>query len=128
MTKNYFKVKNAMDKLTANFTASALNAARILSEISFTIIKARAEKNMKQKEFASFMGVSQGMISKWESGDYNFTIKQMCDICEKLSLTPDITFEQPEAKLRNIYTFEKNGLENDGTYSNFADSKGALAA
>ncbi|MCH5279935.1 MAG: helix-turn-helix transcriptional regulator [Lachnospiraceae bacterium] len=28
---------------------------------------------MTQLEFAKHMGVSQGMVSKWESREYNFT-------------------------------------------------------
>ena len=39
---------------------------------------------MTQAEFAKFMGVSQGMISKWESEYYNFTIETLANICEKL--------------------------------------------
>ena len=46
---------------------------------------------MTQKEFAKFMGVTQGMVSKWESGDYNFTIESICNILEKLDL--DCNFE-----------------------------------
>ena len=41
---------------------------------------------MNQKQFASFMGVSQAMISKWESGEYNFTINTLNEICDKLGL------------------------------------------
>lgn len=48
------------------------------------IVKARIEKGMTQTEFADFMGVSQGMVSKWESEDYNFTIEAIANICEKL--------------------------------------------
>jgi len=32
------------------------------------------------------MGVSQGMVSKWESREYNFTVKTLNEICEKLKL------------------------------------------
>ncbi len=32
------------------------------------------------------MGVTQGMVSKWESRDYNFTIRSLNEICEKLGL------------------------------------------
>lgn len=41
---------------------------------------------MTQKEFADHMCVSQGMVSKWESGDYNFTIRTLADIAEKLDM------------------------------------------
>jgi transcriptional regulator with XRE-family HTH domain len=41
---------------------------------------------MTQAEFAKYMGVSQGMVSKWESREYNFTIKSLNEICQKLNM------------------------------------------
>ena len=57
-----------------------------LAKISAKIEKRRQEMNMTQKEFAEYMDVSQGMVSKWESREYNFTIKSLNEICEKLQL------------------------------------------
>lgn len=57
-----------------------------LARISATIEQKRLDKEMTQKEFAAFMGVTQGMVSKWESRDYNFTIRSLNEICEKLGL------------------------------------------
>ena len=57
-----------------------------LARISATIERKRFDKEMTQKEFAAFMGVTQGMVSKWESRDYNFTIRSLNEICEKLGL------------------------------------------
>ena len=45
---------------------------------------------MSQKQFAQFMGVSQAMVSKWESGDCNFTIETIAKICDKLDLIPQL--------------------------------------
>ena len=47
---------------------------------------------MTQKAFAEFMGVTQAMVSKWESADYNFTIETIAQISEKLNFTFDIEF------------------------------------
>ena len=49
-------------------------------KIAAAIINKRYKLNMSQTEFANKMNVSQTMVSKWESGDYNFS----CDIIEKL--------------------------------------------
>ena len=57
-----------------------------LARISATIERKRHDNEMTQKEFAAFMGVTQGMVSKWESRDYNFTIRSLNEICEKLGL------------------------------------------
>ncbi len=79
--------------LASSLSIATLNSIRLLTKISTKITMSRIDKKMNQTQFAKFMGVSQGMISKWESGDYNFTIKQLCEICEKLELTPNIEFQ-----------------------------------
>lgn len=84
---------NLFKKFSTGLSVATLNSIRLLSKISAKITVARIDKNMTQTQFAEYMDVSQGMISKWESGDYNFTIKQLCEICEKLELTPDVEFE-----------------------------------
>ena len=57
-----------------------------LAKISSKIEMKRNELGMNQKEFARMMNVSQGMVSKWESGEYNFTITTLKEICDKLGL------------------------------------------
>jgi len=58
---------------------------------------------MNQKAFASFMGVSQGMISKWESAEYNFTFQAAADICEKLGLVFCLDLEDEADYLSRQY-------------------------
>jgi transcriptional regulator with XRE-family HTH domain len=42
--------------------------------------------DLRKKQFAEFMGVSQAMVSKWECGEYNFTINTLIEICDKLGM------------------------------------------
>ena len=51
------------------------------------------------------MGVTQGMVSKWESRDYNFTIRSLNEICEKLEL--DLCVELEDRYSANDYTLIK---------------------
>ena len=44
------------------------------------------------------MGVTQGLVSKWESRDYNFTIKTLNDICLKINLELSVRLEHPSEK------------------------------
>lgn len=69
-----------------------------LAKISAQIERYRVERGMTQQEFAEYMGVSQGMISKWESRDYNFTIKTLNEICEKIDLKLTISLDKTYAK------------------------------
>lgn len=66
-----------------------------LAKISAQIERRRLDLGMTQKEFAEFMGVTQGMVSKWESRDYNFTIRSLNEICCKLELSLTVNIDKP---------------------------------
>ena len=83
MNKNKIETTNW---LTEGISNTQLKTEKALAVISAQIFTKRTKMGMDQKSFAKFMGVSQGMISKWESGTYNFTISTLIGICEKLDL------------------------------------------
>ncbi len=56
------------------------------AKISAQIERSRIEFEMTQQEFAKYMGVTPEIVSKWESREYNFTIKELNDICQKINL------------------------------------------
>ena len=80
----YDKISNAQETtwLTDGIAKSIIELAKISAKIE----RRRLELNMTQKEFATYMNVSQGMVSRWESREYNFTIKTLNEICQKLNL------------------------------------------
>ena len=63
-TSDPFRELSPADKAEADMKA----------EIALCIHEKRISLNMTQREFAEFEGVSQTMVSKWESGEYNFSI------------------------------------------------------
>lgn len=69
-----------------NIKKSAKMFNILCAKVSANILKQRIQSGKTQKEFAKYMGVTQGMVSKWESGNYNFTIKSIADIFEKLDM------------------------------------------
>jgi len=79
-----------------------LESEKILAVISAKIQLKRIEMGLDQKQFAKKLGVSQGMVSRWESGTYNFTISTLVNICEKLGLTFD-----PQITTKEIEVFTK---------------------
>ena len=80
--------------ITEGLSDSDIKTTAELAKISGQIERCRIEMHMSQKEFAAYMGVSQGMVSKWESREYNFTIKTLDEICEKLNLILSIELEK----------------------------------
>ena len=91
------KIANAKEVnwLTKGFTDSEVKTTIELARISAQIERCRLNMGMSQQEFAKYLGVSQGMISKWESREYNFTIKALNEICEQLGMDLSISLSKP---------------------------------
>ena len=61
--------------LVSSLTKEQVKKLELIHEISMAIVHERKKLGMNQTEFAKFLGVTQGMVSKWESGEYNFTLE-----------------------------------------------------
>ena len=91
-----------IEKLADCLQNSDVMAAEQQAKIAAMIMRSRLDRQMSQKEFAEFMGVSQSMVSKWESEDYNFTIESLAKICDKLNLELDIEM-RPYSEAKSQY-------------------------
>ena len=101
--------------VTDGLSNSEVKSTIELAKISARIEMARLEKNMTQKEFADYMGVTQGMVSKWESREYNFTIKSLNEICEKLNIKLDILlYDSSDKNNYNIVSWNNETNNNKG--------------
>lgn len=74
-----------------SISCSDILSAKCLSKLSSAIAKKRIQLNLSQKEFAKKLNVSQGMVSRWEGTDYNFTIKTLADIASKLDMDLNVS-------------------------------------
>ncbi len=104
---------NSMYEFMANYlTESDIYAAKAIAKISMTIYKYRKDNNLSQKQFAQLMNVTQSMVSKWESGEYNFTVENIAKISESLNLNFDILFtpknEYSYSNKANSYSYSKS--------------------
>ena len=106
------KTSNVLNKLfEAMMTPAEMSANRQLGLISAAIELWRADHNMTQAAFAEFMGVTQAMVSKWESGEYNFTVKVLAEISTKLEMPLETLFSgnlEP-------YNYEKSSVMSSKT-------------
>lgn len=75
-------VSSFADGLDDKAFALASLQAMIAAEISMR----RQELNLSQKELAAALGVSQGLVSRWEKGDVNFTLSTLVSIASVLGL------------------------------------------
>ncbi len=81
--------------LTEGLTEAEVKTAIELAKISARIERCRLDMGMTQQEFAEFLGVTQGMVSKWEGREYNFTIRTLNEICEKVNLDLSVSLDKP---------------------------------
>lgn len=80
-------MNDLLTNLSDSFSTEDMMLASMEASVCGEIIAQRIKRGMTQKEFAEFMGVSQGMVSKWEKGDYNFTFQSFVRIAFKLGLS-----------------------------------------
>jgi ribosome-binding protein aMBF1 (putative translation factor) len=64
----------------------------IYYEISTKIFDYRNSKSWSQKQLAEVLGITQTMVSKLESGEYDYTIEQVWELSKKLGLKMNISF------------------------------------
>lgn len=128
MNSDIFNNAKPVDSvLLQDIEKSELQKIKMRAYFSATIFNCRTEMNKSQKEFAKFMGVSQGMVSKWESGMYNFTMDSMIEIMEKLGKDVSLVIRQsfeadPETQTNVIYVSFDKGYMQQGSYSTEQDS------
>lgn len=94
------KIANAkkVNWVTEGISEAEVKTTIELAKISAKIEKCRLQLGMTQKEFADYMGVTQGMVSKWESREYNFTIRSLNEICQKLDIMLSLEMEHAYSK------------------------------
>ena len=72
--------------LSKSFKVSVELKHKILKAIIFE----KNKRNMTNKEFADFLKITKGTITKLERFDYNFSIEYLLKICTDLDLKVDV--------------------------------------
>lgn len=80
--------------------------------IAAKIYLRRKEMGLTQKEFAKLMNVSQVMVSKWEKGDYNFTVRNIAELENKLEIEL-IDVHKPKESFQVIIKKKNYKFKND---------------
>ncbi|MBZ4647740.1 MAG: helix-turn-helix domain protein [Clostridia bacterium] len=88
-----------IDELSDEKTKEEFELDDILVDISLKILNYRINNEMTQKQLAEKLEISQAMVSKLESGDYNPTIGQLWKISKKLNWTFEVVLEETETQI-----------------------------
>lgn len=62
-------------------------------QLSTYIYDYRTSHNLTQKAFAELLEVRQPMVSKLESGNYNISLQNICDVMAKLNTRVGLTLK-----------------------------------
>lgn len=69
-----------------------LNVSEMLVDIACEFIKYREMYGMTQGQLAEKLDITQAMVSKLESGDYNPTVRMLYEIAQKMGWKFNIHF------------------------------------
>ena len=89
----YPKTQVMLSLLSETLSPKDILSAKLMGQISAAITAERIHRNMSQSEFADLLKVKQSQVSRWESGDYNFTVNKLADISASLELDPCFSFK-----------------------------------
>jgi len=80
----------------------------ILYDISVKLVEYRFERNLKQKDLAKILDVTQAMVSKLESGEYNPTVELLWKISKKIDFEFSIVFKNNDRIQKTVSQWKSN--------------------
>ncbi len=93
---------NLLDKISDDNDKEEYELYDIYYLIATKIFDYRKARGLSQKQLAEILGITQAMVSKLESGDYNPTIGQLWKVSKKLGWNLKIVLEDNEGKTPQI--------------------------
>ena len=91
---NLINAGKYLNRICADMSVSKLYYYNIQYTLSTTILEYQLKHNLTSKDMASYLEVSPSMLSNYESGDYDFSLSQICYICEKLNLKLNLSIAE----------------------------------
>ncbi len=101
------------DEEDSNFKTE-MEVEDLLVDIACEFINYRAANKMTQKDLAEKLDITQAMVSKLESGDYNPTVKMLFEIAQKLEWNFKLEFSSKREK--KDYYFDGEGADQSEEY------------
>lgn len=91
--RDMFKEMSEQDKIESKYYG-------ILADFSIALVDYRSKRGMTQEELAERLGVTQSIISRYENGTSNISLKQLNEVCYKLGIDLNIKFKEPDLSMR----------------------------
>lgn len=97
--KNISNAFSFVDSAVSGLTADErilYQAASLMCDVSTALVEYRRKNSLSQKKLAEKLDVGQSMVSKYESGDYNWTIRSLVEVSSKLGLDLTLSIDEKE--------------------------------
>jgi transcriptional regulator with XRE-family HTH domain len=94
--------------LTEDMTAEQTAQARLCACVLMYLQDYRREHGMTQQQLAELLGVSQGMVSRWENAEENLTIGTLVKIATATGATVNLSFDPAREDYKKV--LKKNSL------------------
>lgn len=104
---------NFIEKMADEETKKLFELDDILVTISVKIINYRSQNGLTQKQIAQKLGISQAMVSKLESGEYNPTVELLWKVSKKLNWRFQILLDE-QIQPKQHWKSDINGLIIEG--------------
>ena len=117
------------DLITAiakNMTTAELAKTVVNIQIQQMIHDTRMAKGWTQKDLADKMGVKQSLVSRWESGECNYTIDTLVDIADALGLSVQCPLKPDDKIMSTEPENVKSGVANNTAYKMTGFSSNAV--
>ena len=106
MRKSKNKYARTVDDLLEMFSdvldPADVLTSKLMAQISSAITGERLRLRMSQEKFADHIGVAQSLVSRWEHGNYNFSIRKLSEIAVKLNLDVNLSINPHITKPQKI--------------------------
>ena len=109
--KNPWDIFNEID----DETKQEFELSNMLVDIACKIINYRLDNDLTQQDLAKKLNITQAMVSKLESGEYNPTIEFLYKISKKLGWKFELIFEEINNEDGIILNMEKEQILNEKT-------------
>lgn len=105
MNDSKYDIDSLLNLFEEYLDPSDILLSKLMAQISTAITRERLKKCMTQSDFAKYISASQSLVSRWEQGDYNFSLKKIAEIAASLNL--DVNISMYNAALHHV----QNGIE-----------------
>ena len=113
MSDKEYNTSNDLFNLFEDFLdPSDVLLSKLMSQTSVAITKERIKRGINQSDFAEYIKASPSLVSRWEQGDYNFSLKKISEIAAALGLDVNISFcNAPLSRVGTAISKEKKLLD-----------------